>query len=890
MSDKLPIIYLGPSMPLNEAKEIINAEFRPPIKRGDLVNLSPNSRIAIIDGVFEQNLSVSPKEIIDILSRGAYVFGGSSMGALRAAEVPGMIGVGRVFQWYRDKIITRDDEVALLFDPYANEALTVPMVNVRFAIERLCSLGTIDYKTGNSIIEAALKIHYKERTYPFILEKAGLTKRSDYRDLFSMLQVFDIKYEDAKAVLEAIEKFNKNGKTNAKQKTWSLESSKGQNIFEEKCSKNDEKILIWESGDAVDYEELIIFLAFTGQLEKYIYRILFDIAPKAFSVSTLKSQVSNQDVQSVFESVVRRWGWMSSEETKVTLADLNLDLESVTQSCIRQITSTELIKEVIRSNDKYIKNALKTQLFMQDMSLKREVMRTESLRSFGQQGNEDVINAEELTEVQSVICKLFHELYFSKVCERWEQMNFSDKSLQNTLISNLAHARRYAKALAASMNTSTICAEESLKNNFGGLQIVSCPKQPGESRFCQPLSVSESYARIIAEKIGITRIGMIGELAGLHGVHVAQAARPGNAWSSSYGSGKSQSVSGAVIGGIMEEVEKWAQEKFVPDDSLIVGSYKSLKDREDFINPATLDLPYDSGYNEDLSLQWYPCFDILNDGKVYSPVDPLTIKNLKHDIYYSKRGARKHMATNGLGCGFSLEEALLHGVCEYVERHSQRLAELLLSNPGGLGNNPFHFVDIRTCSKKVWDLAQNLAHIGGEVRVLNITSEIKIPTFLASITRDFQRADGYGTHPDPNTAIEMALLEAAQTIASSIAGGREDLTIKARSLGRHERPRPISLEDLWFWMDRDTTYIPIDEIISFYSTDIYEDIIWCIEQIRSAGIKHILVANLTRIETEPAHIVRVLIPSLETNNPFYTGPRARLTLLSDMLPNWKGNR
>jgi ribosomal protein S12 methylthiotransferase accessory factor len=31
-------------------------------------------------------------------------------------------------------------------------------------------------------------------------------------------------------------------------------------------------------------------------------------------------------------------------------------------------------------------------------------------------------------------------------------------------------------------------------------------------------------------------------------------------------------------------------------------------------------------------------------------------------------------------------------------------------------------------------------------------------------------------------------------------------------------------------------------------------------------------------------VVRLIIPGLESNNPFYCGPRARLTLLRDLLP------
>jgi len=45
-------------------------------------------------------------ELLDALEEGVAVFGGASMGALRAAELwqHGMVGVGKIFRAYRDGI------------------------------------------------------------------------------------------------------------------------------------------------------------------------------------------------------------------------------------------------------------------------------------------------------------------------------------------------------------------------------------------------------------------------------------------------------------------------------------------------------------------------------------------------------------------------------------------------------------------------------------------------------------------------------------------------------------------------------------------------------------------------------------------------------------------
>ena len=68
------------------------------------------------------------------------------------------------------------------------------------------------------------------------------------------------------------------------------------------------------------------------------------------------------------------------------------------------------------------------------------------------------------------------------------------------------------------------------------------------------------------------------------------------------------------------------------------------------------------------------------------------------------------------------------------------------------------------------------------------------------------------------------------------------------------------------------------------AADVLDDVGWCLARLSEAGVDRVLVCDLSRPEIAPAKVVRVIIPGLETNNPFYTGPRARLTLLRDLVP------
>ena len=140
-SDKTapPVVFLGPSLPRAEAAAILDAEFRPPVRRGDLSSIGTGRTVLILDGEFDQNFSVSPKEILALLDRGNHVLGAASMGAIRASELRdmGMYGLGRVFEAYLSGRIIGDDEVALAYCPWTYANLTVPLVNIRFGLEEL---------------------------------------------------------------------------------------------------------------------------------------------------------------------------------------------------------------------------------------------------------------------------------------------------------------------------------------------------------------------------------------------------------------------------------------------------------------------------------------------------------------------------------------------------------------------------------------------------------------------------------------------------------------------------------------------------------------------------------------------------------------------------------
>jgi TfuA protein len=200
-----PVVYLGPSLPRAEAQRLLDAEFRPPIRRGDLTSLRRTSTVVIIDGEFGQSLSVSPKEILRLLDGGVRVIGASSMGALRAAELApcGMEGCGWVFDAYRSGRIVGDDEVALTFSPVDGTALTVPLVNVRCWLERLRLGGRLDARTSTMLLRRARGIFFADRVPARLVEalEAGLGRERVHSLLEETGGITDIKADDARRAL-----------------------------------------------------------------------------------------------------------------------------------------------------------------------------------------------------------------------------------------------------------------------------------------------------------------------------------------------------------------------------------------------------------------------------------------------------------------------------------------------------------------------------------------------------------------------------------------------------------------------------------------------------------------------------------------------------------------
>jgi hypothetical protein len=208
------IVFTGPTISPGEAQQELDAVYLPPVSQGDVYRATQRrpAAIGIIDGYFERVPAVWHKEILWAMSQGVHVFGGASMGALRAAELApfGMEGVGAIFEAYRDGILEDDDEVAVAHGPaeLSYRGQSEAMINIRSTLAQAEASGVISAGTRAALERIAKELFYPDRSYSFLLQRAAAEGVSDaeLRTLAGWLPHgrIDQKRKDAVAMLRVM--------------------------------------------------------------------------------------------------------------------------------------------------------------------------------------------------------------------------------------------------------------------------------------------------------------------------------------------------------------------------------------------------------------------------------------------------------------------------------------------------------------------------------------------------------------------------------------------------------------------------------------------------------------------------------------------------------------
>ena len=179
------LVFLGPTLDTSKAREILAANYLPPVQQGDIYRAlaaQTVDAIAIVDGAFEDRAAVWHKEVLWALSEGVAVYGAASMGALRAAELDlfGMVGIGKIYESYKSgryepfaDPFEGDDEVAVVHGlSEASRFSSLALVDLRESLHKACQSGIVDRRLRDEILLAGKKVYYKDRTIGCIQELA----------------------------------------------------------------------------------------------------------------------------------------------------------------------------------------------------------------------------------------------------------------------------------------------------------------------------------------------------------------------------------------------------------------------------------------------------------------------------------------------------------------------------------------------------------------------------------------------------------------------------------------------------------------------------------------------------------------------------------------------
>ncbi|MHC4878351.1 MAG: YcaO-like family protein [Planctomycetota bacterium] len=282
---------------------------------------------------------------------------------------------------------------------------------------------------------------------------------------------------------------------------------------------------------------------------------------------------------------------------------------------------------------------------------------------------------------------------------------------------------------------------------------------------------------------GITRLARVTDLDTI-GIPVYQAVRP-NSHNLSVSQGKGLTRAQARISAVMEAVENFHGENI--ELPMTRASLREMRERLHY-DPARLAMTCtdleaiyrDSSYdalsppigesrflNDDLQLDWWPATNLATGEQSWVPRQLCDLNfsmREEFDVYPFRA------TSNGLASGNAVVEALIHGLCEVIERDS-------FVRNAGFRANPRKYIRPESVESDVpASVIQRLEQAGFPPLILDVTGEMGVPCFDVELHEtDRPTFQGFGCHPFRDTALVRALTEAAQSRLAHISGTRDDL-------------------------------------------------------------------------------------------------------------------
>lgn len=205
------------------------------------------------------------------------------------------------------------------------------------------------------------------------------------------------------------------------------------------------------------------------------------------------------------------------------------------------------------------------------------------------------------------------------------------------------------------------------------------------------------------------------------------------------------------------------------DIPIISAKYKDVKDYaidmklfwETIKNTET----FFDNFNEELEMDWVIATSINNSSLILVPASFVFMYDV--DVKGTFFGA----TSNGAAAGTTLEDAILHGLLEAVERDAWIIGQ---SNPYILP-----IVDYSSIKKnEILDVISKIKNLGYDILTRDYTNDIGIPVYRTWIVDKNNYSKyaymGLGCHISPEIALERSITEAVQIDDWSETGGEVD--------------------------------------------------------------------------------------------------------------------
>lgn len=317
--------------------------------------------------------------------------------------------------------------------------------------------------------------------------------------------------------------------------------------------------------------------------------------------------------------------------------------------------------------------------------------------------------------------------------------------------------------------------------------------------------------------------------------------------SSTSHTGKGVSPIQAQVSLTMESIERYSSEyRDEYAGKLIKGSYNQLRRKFDILDPRSLILSSMNDYSHDREIFWTWGTDLVSEADILVPACAVYHPFHLDDTFL----ITTH--TNGIAAGNTMEEAIVHGTAEIIERDAWSIAQYNRTFADAL------FVEDTAANGFIVDVIAKYEQAEIEIVAKDITSDVGVPV-VAAFSRDLHHEamvpiDGFGAHLDPKVAAVRALLEIATTRA---------LFFRKYGLERMQDSLPP-----YYWEEEDDPRFcalqqkSLGAIPAEFTDDIAADIRLMTAKLCSRGLDKVIAVDLTRPDIG-VPTVRMIVPGME---------------------------